>query len=81
MHPSETLLVCLLVISSALELSFTNPLQWRHNGHDASQIMSLTVVYQSFIQAQIKENIKAPRHWPLCGEFTGDLWIPRAKGQ
>ena len=24
-----------------------------------------------FIQAQIKENIKAPRHWPLCGEFTG----------
>ena len=27
---------------------------------------------QPFIQAQIKENIKAPRHWPLCGEFTGD---------
>ena len=26
---------------------------------------------QSFIQTQIKENIKAPRHWPLCGEFTG----------
>ena len=24
---------------------------------------------QSFIRAQIKENIKAPRHWPLCGEF------------
>ena len=30
---------------------------------------------------QIKENIKAPRHWPLCGEFTGDRWIPRTKGQ
>ena len=27
---------------------------------------------QPFIQVQIKENIKAPRHWPLCGEFTGD---------
>ena len=27
---------------------------------------------QPFIQAQMKENIKAPRHWPLCGEFTGD---------
>ena len=27
---------------------------------------------QSFIQVQIKENIKAPRHWPLCGEFTSD---------
>ena len=24
---------------------------------------------QPFIQAQIKENIKAPRHWPLCGEI------------
>ena len=22
---------------------------------------------QPFIQAQIKENIYAPRHWPLCG--------------
>ena len=31
---------------------------------------------QPFIQTQIKENIKAPRHWPLCGEFTGDWWIP-----
>ena len=20
-----------------------------------------------------------PRHWPLCGEFTGDQWIPRTK--
>ena len=27
---------------------------------------------QSFIQVQTKENIKAPRHWPLWGEFTGD---------
>ena len=29
---------------------------------------------QPFIQAQIKENIKDPRHWPLWGEFTGDRW-------
>ena len=27
---------------------------------------------QPFVQTQIKENIKAPRHWPLWGEFTGD---------
>ena len=27
---------------------------------------------QALIEARIKENIKAPRHWPLCGEFTGD---------
>ena len=36
---------------------------------------------QSFIQAQIKENIKDPSHWPLCGEFTGDRWIPHTKDQ
>ena len=46
-----------------------------------SQITSLTIVTQSFIQAQIKESIKAPRHWPLWGEFTGDRWIPHTKGQ
>ena len=28
---------------------------------------------------QIKENIKAPRHWPLYRECTGDRWIPRTK--
>ena len=36
---------------------------------------------QLFIQTQIKENIKAPRHWPLRGEFTGYRWIPHTKGQ
>ena len=36
---------------------------------------------QQFIQAQIKENIKTPRQWPLCREFTGDRWIPRTNGQ
>ena len=38
----------------------------------ASQITSLTTVYSTFIQAQIKGYIKAPRHWPLWEEFTGD---------
>ena len=36
---------------------------------------------QPFIQAQIKENIKAARYWPLWGEFTSDRRIPRTKGQ
>ena len=36
---------------------------------------------QALIQAQIKENIKAPRRWPSWGEFTGDWWILRTKGQ
>ena len=31
---------------------------------------------QPFIQAQIKENIKVPRHWPLCGDFTGTGEFP-----
>ena len=35
---------------------------------------------QPSTQAQIKENIKAPRHWPLWGEFTGDRWMFRTKG-
>ena len=45
-------------------------------GATASQITSLTIVYQPFIQTQIKENIKARRHWPLCGEFTGTGEFP-----
>ena len=35
---------------------------------------------QPFVKAQVKNNIKAPRHWPLWGEFTGDRWIPVIKG-
>ena len=33
--------------------------------------MASRLFTQPFVQAQIKENIKAPRHWPLWGEFTG----------
>ena len=47
----------------------------------ASQITSLTIVYSIVIQAQIKENIKVPRHLPVWDEFTGDQWIPSTKGQ
>ena len=47
----------------------------------ASQITGFTNVYTPFVQAQIIENIKAPRHRPLWGEFTGDRWIPHTKGQ
>ena len=49
--------------------------QWRLES-PASRIFT-----QPFIQAQIKENIKPPRHWSLWGEFTGHRWIPRTKGQ
>ena len=36
-------------------------------GAMVSQISSLAIVSQPFIRAQIKVNIKTPRHWPLCG--------------
>ena len=42
---------------------------------------ALKLFIQPFIEAQIKENTKAPRHWPLWGEFTGGRWIPHTKGQ
>ena len=44
-------------------------------GPMASQITSLAIVYTTVYSDQ--GNNKAPRHWPLCGEFTGDQWIPR----
>ena len=37
-----------------------------------AQITILMNVTQAIIQVQIKENIKAPRHWPLFREFTGE---------
>ena len=60
---------------------------WDHYGDVimdaiASQIpIPRLFTLKPFIQTQIKENIKAPRHWPLCGEFTGDWWIPCTNGQ
>ena len=42
----------------------------------ASQSPASRLFTQPFIQMQIKENIKASRHWPLCGEFTGTGEFP-----
>ena len=41
-----------------------------------SQITGIPIVL-----AQIEENVKAQRHWPLWGESTGEQWIPLTKGQ
>ena len=59
-----------------LALSGEETLQWL-----ISQITSLTIVSQPFIQAQIKENIKAPRHWPLRGNppVTVEFLAKRAR--
>ena len=42
----------------------------------ASQITSLTVVYSIVYSGTDQRNTKAPRHWPLCGEFTGTGEFP-----
>ena len=47
----------------------------------ASQISSLMIVYSTVYPGADQRKHKAPRHGPLCGEFTGDRWIPRNKGQ
>ena len=49
-------------------------------GAIASQITSLTIVY-STVYSDADQRKKGPRHWPLCGEFTGDRWIPRTNAQ
>ena len=51
----------------------------RHNGCDG--VSNHQPNHDLLNRLQIKENIKAPRHWPLCGEFTGDRWIPHTSGQ
>ena len=52
-------------------------LQWHHNEHDdVSNHQPHRCLLKRLFKAQIKENIKAPRHWPLWGEFTGGRWIP-----
>ena len=50
-------------------------------GTIVSQITSLTIVYSIVYSDADQRKIKAPRHWPLCGEFTADRWIPRTNGQ
>ena len=86
------LLMCLIMSTGwinlySIGLLFTDvisclALQWRHNERDcAPNHQHHDYLFNRLFNAQIKENIKAPRHWPLCGEFTGDRWIPRTKGQ
>ena len=64
----------------SLYIGIDGTLRWRHNGRDSASPAS-PLFTQPFIRVQIKENTEAPRHWPLCGEFTGDRWIPRTNGQ
>ena len=48
-------------------------------GAIACKINSFTIVYLT-VHSDADQR-KHLRHWPLCGEFTGDRWIPRTNGQ
>ena len=46
-----------------------------------SQMTNLTIVCSNVYSRRRSKNIKASRHWPFWGEFIGDRWILRTKGQ
>ena len=55
-------------------------LHWRHNYHDGfSNHQPYDGLLNHLFRRRSKENIKAPRHWPLCGEFTGTGEFPAQK--
>ena len=64
---------------------YARPVAWRSpvilfRGGD-SQSLASRLFTQPFVRSQIKENIKAPGHWPSWRDFTHDRWIPRTQGQ
>ena len=46
----------------------------------ASPITSPRNIYSTVYSGGDKKNAKALCQWPLCGEFTGDRWIPNTNG-
>ena len=73
--------IYILGISKSVVIDTFITLQWRHNERDGVSIdRRLDCLLNRLFQAQIKENIEAPRHWPLWGD-TGDHGIPLTKGQ
>ena len=73
--------IYIYIVTRGLLCGKSPALQWRHKMRAmVSQITGVLTDY-SFVQAQINENMKAPRHWPLWGEITGNRWIPHIKGQ
>ena len=70
------LLYCGHVMGAFVAITVTLEWAWWRLKSPASPLFA-----QLFIQATIKESMKAPRHWPLCGESTGDRWISSINGQ
>ena len=61
--------------------AYMQPLLWRHNGWDGvSNHQPHDCLLNRLFRHRSKKT-SAPPHWPLCGEFTGDRWIPRTNDQ
>ena len=61
------------VPSSPVSRSYSNitMTSWSDDDHDSVSNHQPHGCLLNRLFRQIKEKIKAPRHWPLCGEFTG----------
>ena len=65
----------LIIQNIVVNWHHTGKLQWRHNECDGvSNHWPHDCLLNRLFKLQIKENTKAPCHWPLCGEFT-DVYI------
>ena len=72
--------ICLVTFGCiAVSVSRPYPFYDQHSSYPRKKSPVSWLFTQPSVGAQIKENPKAPRHWPLCGKFTGDRWIPRTK--
>ena len=70
-HVEEHWLMIILGIAPCLFITVTsNWSRWRFKSP------ACPLFAQTFVQAMIKEKIKAPCHWLLWGESTGDRWFP-----
>ena len=50
-------------------------------GAIASNIASLTIVYSNVYSDADQRKQQSSASQAMCGEFTGDRWIPRTDGQ
>ena len=60
----------LMIITETTIMVPCHPWQWRHNGrHGVSNHQPHACLLNRLFKAQIKENIKALRHWPFVQEI------------
>ena len=67
---------CCMLGVGMLDITMTSQWAWWRLRSSGSRLFT-----QRLFGRRSEKNIKAPRHWPLCVEFTGGRWIPRTNGQ